>query len=48
MAVGVQVDEFYERFGGAKFALQSEVARAYGDRKIDIYFNLLMTFNLFF
>jgi len=33
-----QVDEFYERFGGAKFALQSEVARAYGDHKIDIYF----------
>ena len=33
-----EVDEFYERFGGTKFALQSEVARAYGDRKIDIYF----------
>ncbi len=33
-----EIDEFYERFGGAKFALQSEVARAYGDRKIDIYF----------
>jgi hypothetical protein len=33
-----EVNEFYERFGGAKFSLQSEVARAYGDHKIDIYF----------
>jgi hypothetical protein len=36
-----EINEFYERFGGAKFSLQSEVARAYGDRKIDIYFRSL-------
>ena len=33
-----EINEFYERFGGAKFTLQSKVARAYGDHKIDIYF----------
>ncbi len=33
-----EIEEFYERFGSAKFSLQSEVARAYGDRKLDIYF----------
>jgi len=33
-----EVKEFYEHFGGAKFALQSQVAKAYGDHKIDIYF----------
>jgi len=33
-----KIDEFYQHFGSAKFALQSEAAQAYGDRKIDIYF----------
>jgi len=33
-----QIKEFYERFGGSNFMRQSEVARAYGDHKIDIYF----------
>lgn len=33
-----QIRGFYERFGGANFRLQSEVAKAYGDRKIEIYF----------
>jgi hypothetical protein len=33
-----QIEEFYELYGSAKFTLQSQTSKAYGDHKIDIYF----------